>query len=67
MTGSEIKKLRLQLKMTQAQFAKELGFARYNWLSEIENGKAPVSKQVVKICEHLQKEFVLRQKVDKSI
>lgn len=56
MTGKEIKRLRKKFKMKQKDFAQKLGLTSRYWLSKVENGRVPVSKQMTIICELLEKE-----------
>lgn len=55
-TGREIKAFRESIGMNQTEFAKQLGFKKYGWLSAIENGRAKISEQTQKIFEQLVKD-----------
>lgn len=46
LTGKEIREFRIKAGISQPDFAKRLGFATYNRLSAIENGKLPISRAV---------------------
>jgi transcriptional regulator with XRE-family HTH domain len=45
--GERIKELRLQKRLTQANFAKEIGYKHPSTISEIESGKKGISAEKI--------------------
>lgn len=55
-TPTRIKALRERLGYTQDEMAKALGYGSYQRVSELENEKRPVTKQVARLLDMLNKE-----------
>jgi len=57
MKPEKIKSIRIENKKTQKEFGKLLGFGSASQIrvSELENGKVPISKQVEIILKYLSK------------
>lgn len=56
MTGPELKKLREALNLTQAQLAEELGYSRQGTISDLENGRCPITKRTAIAVKNLEKQ-----------
>jgi len=45
--GSDLRKFRRSLGLSQTAFAKKCGYRRYNHISDMENGRVPVSAKMI--------------------
>lgn len=65
MTPNQLKKLRIKLGLTQEQFGTALGYSTPKIrVSELENGKTPITKQVEIICKYIEKFGLIKQHLD---
>jgi len=50
MTGTEFRKIRKDLKLTQTQFARLLGYTHFSRISYFENDKEPIPKYTERLA-----------------
>lgn len=61
MLGSELKKIRKKMQLTQKKFAKKI-FTNTSYISKMENGDIPISPKIEKTLEKsIRKEYIITQ------